>query len=396
MKVRALVRFVRSSPARLQKFKACIEEEKEDNKNLVTLDVETRWNSTFLMLESAIKFKKAFASLYMKDSSCFKELRKFGGGPKEDDWKRVGSFLPFLIVFYDATLRLSGSLYVTSNTYAHEIYGTRLMISNNIGSEDDGVRKMAAQMMSKYDKYYGNVDNTNVLVFVGVILDSRHKLSYVDWIVRDSYDETKATFLCLKIKVVLQSLFDLYASSMPLSKTKATSSSTSIFSSTFTQSGPQTGGKIDVQQLMTSKYERDTGCSLISVNKNELEKYLEEACEPHVSSFEILQWWKDHAKRYLILHKMAKDVLAIPISTIASESTFSTGGRVLDSFRTSLTPKMVEALVCTQDRLRTSRSPLMVEENLLALKELEEGMKELTLEQPEIIIDETINTLDDF
>ncbi|KAL4281244.1 hypothetical protein GQ457_03G011920 [Hibiscus cannabinus] len=397
MKVRALVRYVRSSPARLQKFKTCIEEEKEHSKSLVTLDVETRWNSTFLMLEYAIKFKKAFSSLYMKYSSCFKELRKLGGGPSEDDWKRVSCFLPFLSVFYDATLRLFGSSYVTCNSYAHEIYGTRLMISNNINDDDDdGVRKMAVQMMSKYDKYYGNIDNINVLVFVVVILNPRHKLNYVDWIVRDSYDETKANLLCLNIKMVLQSLFDAYASSMPSSNMSGTSSSTYTSFSTFTQNGAQSGRKVDLQQLMTLKYQRDTGCSLTNANKSELEKYLEDACEPHVPSFEILQWWKDQPKRYPILRKMDKDVLAIPISTVASESAFSTRGCVLDSFRTSLTPKMVEALVCTQDWLRTSRSPLIIEENLLVLEELEEGMKNLTLEQPDIIIDETINSLEEF
>ncbi|KAK8976550.1 hypothetical protein V6N11_049207 [Hibiscus sabdariffa] len=76
-------------------------------------------------------------------SSCFKELRKVGGGPIEDDWKRVSCFLPFLRIFYDATLRLSGSRYVTCNYYAHEIYGTRLMISS-IGDDDEGIKKMAA------------------------------------------------------------------------------------------------------------------------------------------------------------------------------------------------------------------------------------------------------------
>ena len=47
--------------------------------------------------------------------------------------------------------------------------------------------------------------------------------------------------------------------------------------------------------------------------------------------------------------KMARNVLAIPISTVTFESAFSTGGHVLDSFRTSLTRKMVEALICAQD-----------------------------------------------
>ncbi|KAL2898406.1 Zinc finger BED domain-containing protein RICESLEEPER 2 [Bienertia sinuspersici] len=169
MKIRALVRYVRSSPARLLKFKACIKEEKLESKRLVCLDVETRWNSTFLMLESAIKFKKAFACLLMKDSTCYKELRKIGGGPSEDDWKRVGTLLPFLNIFYDATLRLSGSRYVTCNSYVHEIYGTNFMIKSNLEDEDEGIRNMAKQIKSKYEKYYGNVEYIDVLVFVAVI-----------------------------------------------------------------------------------------------------------------------------------------------------------------------------------------------------------------------------------
>jgi len=48
---------------------------------------------------------------------------------------------------------------------------------------------------------------------------------------------------------------------------------------------------------------------------------------------------------------MARDVLAVIISTVASESSFSTGGRVLDAYRSRLIPSTVETLVCTRDWL---------------------------------------------
>ena len=69
---------------------------------------------------------------------------------------------------------------------------------------------------------------------------------------------------------------------------------------------------------------------------------------------------------------MARDVLAIPITTVASESAFSTSGRILDDFRSSLTPFMVEALVCTQDWMRRA-GPITDEEDTEELAKLEEG-----------------------
>lgn len=71
-------------------------------------------------------------------------------------------------------------------------------------------------------------------------------------------------------------------------------------------------------------------------------------------TFSVLHWWKSNCTKYRILSTIVKDVFAIPVSTVASKFAFSTEGRIIDPFRSSLTPEMVEALVCTQKWLRVS------------------------------------------
>ena len=77
---------------------------------------------------------------------------------------------------------------------------------------------------------------------------------------------------------------------------------------------------------------------------------------------------------------MARDVLAVPVTTVASEAAFSTGGRILDPFRSSLSPKMVEALICLKNWCSSSHQPTIVrdymdeaEEVLQTSENLESG-----------------------
>ena len=90
--------------------------------------------------------------------------------------------------------------------------------------------------------------------------------------------------------------------------------------------------------------------------KTDLQQYLDE--DPVEASLEdeydILAWWKANGPKYPILARLARDVLAVPISTVPSESAFSTGGRTLSAVRNSLGDDSIEALICTQDWLRGS------------------------------------------
>ncbi|GAB2273392.1 hypothetical protein Dimus_008188 [Dionaea muscipula] len=87
---------------------------------------------------------------------------------------------------------------------------------------------------------------------------------------------------------------------------------------------------------------------------SELDTYLSEKVDKGGDSYTILDWWRLNSPRYPILGRMARDVLAIPVSTVASEYAFSTGGRVLDAFRSSLSPKIVQDLLCGQNWMRNS------------------------------------------
>ena len=70
-------------------------------------------------------------------------------------------------------------------------------------------------------------------------------------------------------------------------------------------------------------------------------------------------------------------MLAIPISTVASESAFSTDGRVLDPFRSSLTPRIVQCLICTTNWLwaiMATQKKTSVEADLDELEKLDIDM----------------------
>ncbi|KAL8124180.1 hypothetical protein AgCh_011986 [Apium graveolens] len=85
------------------------------------------------------------------------------------------------------------------------------------------------------------------------------------------------------------------------------------------------------------------------VEKTELEKYLEEKRSNRSLDIDILEYWNLNQFIFPHLALMARDILSIPISIVASESAFSTGGRILDQYRSCLAHVVVESLIYTQD-----------------------------------------------
>ena len=74
------------------------------------LDVDTRWNSTYEMLDVAEKYEKAFGRYDTQDPTYIKHLKlnNVDGRPTSDDWSVVIKFSSFLRNFYDLTMKISG------------------------------------------------------------------------------------------------------------------------------------------------------------------------------------------------------------------------------------------------------------------------------------------------
>ncbi|XP_019166614.1 PREDICTED: zinc finger BED domain-containing protein RICESLEEPER 2-like [Ipomoea nil] len=96
-RVREAVRYVRSSPVRLKKFRNLAEWNGIEQKSSLCLDVPTRWNSTYLMLQSAIIYEKVFESLEESDTAYKADLSD--AVPTFLDWESLKSLVEILKCF---------------------------------------------------------------------------------------------------------------------------------------------------------------------------------------------------------------------------------------------------------------------------------------------------------
>ena len=153
-KVHHAVRYVKASPNRLQTFKRCVEKVKIESKAILCLDVATRWNPTYKMLENAEKFEHAFKWMEYEDLEYILHFRDRDYDRRlsnEDDWEACRKFVKFFKLFYNAIKRFSGSLYVTSNAFFDEIYMIKRKIDLFSRSEDHFLYSMAKTMKEKFE-----------------------------------------------------------------------------------------------------------------------------------------------------------------------------------------------------------------------------------------------------
>ncbi|XP_039054849.1 zinc finger BED domain-containing protein RICESLEEPER 2-like [Hibiscus syriacus] len=183
-RVRGAVKYVRQSPARLKKF----------------------------MEYTAEKFERAFERFEEQDTNFRAELELGEGWPTVNDWTCVRNLRDFLEHFYEVTLRVSGTSYVTSNNFFDELTEICILLRDVQLSADVEFSVMAMRMKDKFEKYWGDIEKMNMLVFVGCVLDPRQKLSYLEFALNEMYDSKKSFEVMQKLKETLNELYDEYKS----------------------------------------------------------------------------------------------------------------------------------------------------------------------------------------
>uniref|UniRef100_A0A2N9F535 hAT-like transposase RNase-H fold domain-containing protein n=1 Tax=Fagus sylvatica TaxID=28930 RepID=A0A2N9F535_FAGSY len=159
-----------------------------------------RWNSTYLMLEAAEKFERAFDRLIIDDEQYmdyFEELdgngKKPKGPPRSLDWENAW------------LLCIQNELYKLCNL-----------------DGDSLLKKMAEDMKMKYEKYWGNIEKMNLLLFVAVVLDPRYKMKYIVYWFNKWYDKPKAESMVEKVRGAIDRLYAHYATEFETASLSAT------------------------------------------------------------------------------------------------------------------------------------------------------------------------------
>ena len=215
----------------------------------------------------------------------------------------------------------------------------------NLDQWEPVVREMAGQMIMKFDKYWAQIHG---ILVTTVILDLRFMMQLVNYNFPQLYGEGAANKI-QRIRNLGNDLVKFYEGRNGNVSNAIVGEFSSVDARFNFSIG--TGGKFfNIRKFETFASQN----SETMVSKSDLERNLEKPLVKSTPDLNILNWWKANQGKYPILAQIAKDILTVPVTTIAFESAFNTRGRVLTPHQSRLHPATLEVLMCTQHWLRAN------------------------------------------
>jgi hypothetical protein len=198
-RVRDSVGFWCATPKRHERFERTVAQMHLKYNKRIALDCKTRWNSTYIMLTTALEYQTVFDRLACQESHCaaFK--------PTQEDWEFARELCGRLKLFFDATELLSGGNYVTTNLFFPKICGTCLAIEKWSSCKDPRVEDMSIKMKIKFKKYWTDVHG---FMEIATVLDPRYKLKFMKAFYNTMYGE-ESVVIESEVARVKSLLYDL-------------------------------------------------------------------------------------------------------------------------------------------------------------------------------------------
>ena len=376
---RTAISFLNSSNQRIAAYKSyCIASSVRPRK--FSLDMDVRWNSTYLMLKTLFPHRHTFTTFieanYPRTNGDFLLTN--------DHWEMAAKMLQFLELFYNSTVDLSGVYYPTSPLMIHHI--VKIAIHLHKYQHDEHLRTVVQPMIDKYNKYWKNIPDLYSIAF---ILDPRAKMKGFTKVLRKLHSlfNHDYTNKLLDTRALLFKMYNRYDAMHGSVRLKRVVPSSLSGKKRTAWADIYDDDELDLGAGCTSlppNLDQSRGLSATSLlqaasapSSSELATYLDSDTVSQLDDdFDLMQWWHEHKLTYPVLSILAKDIFTVPVSTISSESTFSTTGRIIEERRRRLNPETVEALTCIKDwENAESRLQHMVED-----KELEEAFEALYLD----------------
>jgi hypothetical protein len=243
--------------------------------------------------------------------------------PDDEEWGKTKSVGEFLGAFEEATRSFSADRCPTSHLFLEKVLCIHQALRSQQWQGNQVIRDLAKAIDRKFDKYWDG--NYNMALVICTVLDPRKKLDYLaffyDKVSQNYLDRERSIDLAKDWLTKYYKRYEVDLRRDDTSTLSQTGVSRSLLGSPVLVLGKR---RIEQEFAEFSSHRRGT-----SVDKSELDAYLEEALVREDENFDILSWWKTNSDKYPVLSLMARDFLAIPLSTVSSESAFSLSGSIL-------------------------------------------------------------------
>ncbi|XP_059631996.1 zinc finger BED domain-containing protein RICESLEEPER 1-like [Cornus florida] len=264
--------------------------------------------------------------------------------PSTDEWRKVESVCKLVESTHNVAKMMFETKDPTANIYLHNLQELRTILTQDSISSDSFSSKVAKKMLDRLDEY---INDMFLVLAIASVMDPCFKLQYIECY-SSNFAESDGNSKVTLVLEAIRNLYDDYVKQDVESLSDSTSSS----------SKSEFPGSVDGASGGPT-WLKDHSQFVESINqppKSQLDCYLEEPVVPLSQDFNALKWWKAKNPKYPILSKMAREILAIPVSIATSYDAYYTEYREADLPVFGTEPDLRNAVVCTRNWLR-GRSP---------------------------------------